>query len=106
MYAAAQPYEQGLKLSSQGRHLEAIQCFEQALAGRPGDPKVLFALGNTAQALGMAKPAETFFRQVLAAEPGRLEALVNLANLLRAQGQFAAATTLLLPAQAQNPDSP
>jgi Flp pilus assembly protein TadD len=106
MRAATHPYEQGLKLSSQGRHLEAIQCFEQALAGKPDDSKVLFALGNTAQALGMASPAETFFRQVLALEPGRLEALINLANLLRTQGQFAAAAALLLPALTRNPGSP
>lgn len=110
MQAAAkvfeQAYEQGLKLSSRGRHLEAIQCFEQALGARPDDAKVLFALGNTAQALGMAQPAETFFRQVLALEPGRLEATVNLANLLRLQGQFAAANAVLLPAISRNPDSP
>ena len=105
MRAAANAYEQGLKLSSQGRHLEAIGCFEQALAAKPDDVRVLFALGNTAGALGMAQPAETFFRQVLALEPGRVEALVNLANLLRCQGQFAAAATLLQPALVRNPDS-
>ena len=106
MHALAQPYERGLKLSSQGRHLEAIECFERALAVQPGDSKVLFALGNTAHALGMAKPAESFFRQVLAQEPQRLEALVNLANLLRSEGQFAAATALLEPALARSPQSP
>jgi Flp pilus assembly protein TadD len=106
MHALAQPYERGLKLSSQGRHLEAIECFEQALAVQPGDSKVLFALGNTAHALGMAKPAESFFRQVLAQEPERLEALVNLANLLRGEGQFAAAAALLEPALARSPESP
>ena len=106
MHALAQSYERGLKLSSQGRHLEAIECFEQALAVQPGDSKVLFALGNTAHALGMAKPAESFFRQVLAQDPQRLEALVNLANLLRGEGQFAAASALLEPALARSPQSP
>jgi Flp pilus assembly protein TadD len=106
MHALAQAYERGLKLSSQGRHLEAIECFEQALAVQPGDSKVLFALGNTAHALGMAKPAESFFRQVLAQDPHRLEALVNLANLLRSEGQFAAAAALLEPALARSPQSP
>ena len=54
-------------------------------------PRVLFALGNTARALGLARPAgREFFRRVLALEPARLEALVNLANLLRANGNFAA----------------
>ncbi len=106
MHAAPRAYDQGLKLSSQGRHLEAISCFEQALAERPDDIRTLFALGNTARALGLAQPAAEFFRKVLALEPERLEALVNLANLLRAEGQFEAARALLEPALARNPQSP
>jgi tetratricopeptide (TPR) repeat protein len=106
MRATAGAYEQGLKLSSEGRHLEAIGCFETALAEAPQSPKILFALGNTANALGMPGPAELFFRQVLALEPQRIEALVNLANLLRAGGQFDAAIALLEPALARAPQSP
>jgi Flp pilus assembly protein TadD len=106
MHAASRAYDQGLKLSSQGRHLEAISCFEKALAERPDDVRTLFALGNTARALGLAQPAVEFFRKVLAQEPERLEALVNLANLLRAQGQFDAARALLEPALSRNPQSP
>jgi tetratricopeptide (TPR) repeat protein len=97
-------YDQGLSLSAAGRHLEAIARFETALFEKPDDSRALFALGNTARALGMAEAAEQFFRQVLALEPARLEALVNLANLLRARGQFGAAISLLEPALA--PDSP
>ena len=103
MHAGAHAYDQGLKLSSQGRHLEAISCFEKALAERPDDIRTLFALGNTARALGLAQPAAEFFRKVLAQEPERIEALVNLANLLRAQGQFDAARALLEPALARDP---
>ncbi len=99
----ADPYEQGLKLSAAGRHGDAIGRFEQALAQRPGDTRVLFALGNTARVLGMAGAAEEFFRRVLALEPERLEALVNLANLLRANGNLDAAETVLVPALARNP---
>jgi len=104
MYAHA--YAQGLKLSSQGRHLEAIGCFETALAAQPDDVAVLFALGNTAHAMGLHQPAGEFFRKVLAQDPERVEALVNLANLLRAQGQFEAARTLLEPALARRPENP
>ena len=96
-------YAEGLKLSSAGRHVEAIVRFETALAADPRDAKVLFALGNTAQVLGMGDAAAQFFRQVLSLEPARLEALVNLANLLRAQGQFDAAIALLEPALARDP---
>ena len=99
-------YQSGLKLSSQGRHVEAIAQYEQALAAKPDDTKVLFALGNTAQALGLGDAAQAFYRQVLALEPARLEALINLANLLRASGQFDAAIALLEPALARAPESP
>ncbi|MBV9992717.1 MAG: tetratricopeptide repeat protein [Alphaproteobacteria bacterium] len=98
-------YEQGLRHAAGGRHADAIGCFEQALGTAPNDTRVLFALGNTARALGMAGPAEAFFRQVLSLEPQRIEALVNLANLLRSQGQFDAAEQVLTPALARAPDS-
>lgn len=98
-------YEQGLKFSTVGQHARAIERFEQALARKPDDVRVLFALGNTARALGMTGPAEEFFRRVLVQEPERLEALVNLANLLRSQGHFSSARALLKPALARNPDS-
>lgn len=99
-------YQTGLRLSAQGRHAEAIAQYEAALAIHPDDPKVLFALGNTAHALGLAAPAEQFFRRVLALEPARKEALVNLANLLRSMGQFDAAIALVQPALAREPESP
>ena len=103
--ARTDPYAEGLRFSASGQHARAIERFEQALAQTPDDTRVLFALGNTARALGLARPAEEFFRRVLAQEPGRVEALVNLANLLRSHGNFAAAETLLLPALARNPDA-
>jgi tetratricopeptide (TPR) repeat protein len=98
-------YKQGLRFTKEGRHADAIDCYRQALASAPSDPHVLFALGNTAKALGMPKPAEAFFRQVLAIAPERIEALTNLANLLRANGQAASARALLEPALERNPDS-
>ncbi|MGN6515941.1 MAG: tetratricopeptide repeat protein [Rhizomicrobium sp.] len=106
MSAAANAfYEQGLRLAKKGRHAEAIDSYQQALAQSPSDARILFALGNTANALGMPKPAELFFRQVLAIEPERVEALTNLANLLRANGQPGAARALLEPALARHGES-
>jgi Flp pilus assembly protein TadD len=104
--AHVDPYEEGLRLSGQNRHAEAIDRFERALQVRPNDPRVLFALGNTARALGMLRQAQEFFNHVLALEPGRIEVLVNLANLLRADGNFAAAHALLAPALSRNPGAP
>ncbi len=106
MHAHADNYEQGLRLSASGRHVEAIEQFERALGARPDDARVLFALGNTARTLGMAGPAAEFFRRVLAQEPARLEATVALANLLRAEGQLPAAEALLAPALARDPQAP
>jgi len=99
-------YDEGLKLSSAGRHFEAIECFERALEAEPSDTRILFALGNTAQMLGQPSVAQQFFVRVLALEPHRIEAVVNLSNLLRADGQFEAAASLLLPALARQPESP
>ncbi|HEY0107671.1 MAG TPA: tetratricopeptide repeat-containing glycosyltransferase family protein [Rhizomicrobium sp.] len=106
-HAAPSPaYDAGLALSRRGRHAEAIEQYERALAAKPDDPRVLFALANTARALGLARPAEEFFRRVLALEPGRIEATVSLANVLRAQGQGPAALALLEPALARAPEAP
>lgn len=102
----ADAYGHGLKLSALGRHVEAIAQYEMALEQCPDDPRVLFALGNTARALGLDLPAEEFFRRVLAQDPTRLEALVSLANLLRARGQARAAQMLLAPALSRNSDTP
>jgi tetratricopeptide (TPR) repeat protein len=103
MHALA--YDEGLRLSAEGRHAEAIDHLQVALAEHPDDTRVLFALGNTARALGMSTPAEQFYRMVLALEPERLEALINLANLLRAEGNPDGAIALLEPVRARAPDS-
>jgi tetratricopeptide (TPR) repeat protein len=106
MSALPDPYAHGLKLSGQGRHAEAIEQYERALAAKPDDARVLFALGNTARTLGMEGAAEEFFRRVLAQDPARLEAIVSLANLLRARGQGQAALAILAPALAREPGAP
>ncbi|HEY4265039.1 MAG TPA: tetratricopeptide repeat protein [Micropepsaceae bacterium] len=100
------PYGAGLKLAQQGRHAEAIALFERALARRPEDARVLFALGNTAEAVGHPDAAENFFRRVLAQDPDRLEALVHLGNLLRAKSRTADVIALLKPALERNPAEP
>jgi len=104
--ARTDPYAEGMRLSAASRHGEAIACFERALAAAPNDTRVLFALGNTARALGLGGTAEEFFRRVLALEPARIEATVNLTNLLRANGQMDAAEAILAPALARTPDAP
>ena len=97
-------YRAGLIAAREGRHADAIAHFERSLQDCPDDPRVLFALGNTASAIGHEDAAENFFRRVLAEEPGRLEALVNLANLLRKRGKTADVIALIKPALESNPE--
>jgi tetratricopeptide (TPR) repeat protein len=96
-------YEAGLKLAQKGRHAEAILCFERALERQPNDARVLFALANTAEAVGHRDAAESFFRRVLEQQPDRREALVNLANLLRAGNRTQDVIALLKPALERTP---
>src|SRR3978361_2118010 len=96
-------YEAGLKLAQKGRHAEAILCFERALERQPNDARVLFALANTAEAVGHRDAAESFFRRVLEHQPARREALVNLANLLRAGNRTQDVIALLKPALERTP---
>jgi tetratricopeptide (TPR) repeat protein len=100
------PYAAGLKLAAAGRHADALIRFEEALQRTPSDLRVLFALGNTARAVGHRSAAENFYRRVLADEPDRLEALVNLANLLREMGRFREAIDLLKPSIERSPSAP
>src|SRR5258706_4893936 len=97
-------YAEGLAASGEGRHADAIACFERALRESPDDARVLFALGNTAAAIGHAGAAENFFRRVLAQEPSRLEALVNLANLFRKSGRTEDVIALIKPVLEINPE--
>jgi Flp pilus assembly protein TadD len=95
MSASRDPYGEGLQLSKTGRHAQAIEKFELALARNPDDVRVLFALAGTARTLGLLAVAEKFYLRVLALEPDRLEAVVNLANMLRELGRLDEAETLL-----------
>src|SRR3954469_24655003 len=80
-------YAAGMAAANESRHGDAIAAYERALEAAPDDTRVLFALGNTAAALGHVQAAENFFQRVLAQTPDRVEALVNLANVLRKGGR-------------------
>jgi tetratricopeptide (TPR) repeat protein len=104
--AVSDLYREGVRLAAAGRHFDAIGRLERALAVEPNNPHVLFALANTARALGLAKQTEVFLRMVLANDPGRLEAVVVLGNFLSSQGRHDEAVTLLQQALEANADAP
>ncbi len=99
-------YQNGLKLAERGRHSEAIAAFEQALAQKPDDPGVLYALAGTARSLGLPAVARSFYGKVLDLEPGRIEAVNGLAQLLCDTNEPEAAIALLRPWVARHNDCP
>jgi tetratricopeptide (TPR) repeat protein len=58
---AARHYDDGIAALEAGRHAEAIGALEQALAANPGDPAILYALGEAATQLGLHQAAVRFF---------------------------------------------
>ena len=90
-------YQNGLKLAESGRHSEAIAAFEMALAQKPDDLGVLYALAGTARSLGLPAVARSFYAKVLAIEPGRIEAVNGLAQLLCDTNEPEEAIALLQP---------
>ncbi|MGC8536417.1 MAG: tetratricopeptide repeat protein [Rhizomicrobium sp.] len=90
-------YQNGLKLAEQGRHSEAITAFELALAERPNDTGVLYALAGTARSLGLPAVALSFYAKVLDLEPERIEAVNGLGQLLCDTNEPEKAIALLRP---------
>jgi tetratricopeptide (TPR) repeat protein len=97
-------YQNGLKLAESGRHSEAIAAFELALAQKPDDSGVLYALAGTARSLGLPTVARSFYAKVLAVEPGRVEAVNGLAQLLCDTNEPEEAIALLQPLVARHAD--
>ena len=73
-------YRTGVEKYRQGKLLEAKQCFEEALAKRPDDPKVNCDLGVTEIALGNIDRAIQRLKYAHDLAPQAPTILVNLAN--------------------------
>ena len=99
-------YQNGLKLAEQGRHSEAIAAFELALAEKPNDTGVLYALAGTARSLGLPVVARSFYAKVLDLEPGRIEAVNGLGQLLCDTNEPEKAIALLRPWVTRYDDCP
>jgi protein O-GlcNAc transferase len=84
---AQQLVEQAHLLRQQGRLVEALDRFKQAVAAAPERAEWLNELGNLHQDLGDQDSALTCYRRAVAAQPGLLPAHQNLGYLLFNHGQ-------------------
>lgn len=73
------------KLAAAGNVVEAIDAYESALQMSPGNPEILFAIGNLALKSGMLPIAEQMFRLTCQLRPDSIEAATQLAIALKEQ---------------------
>lgn len=96
----------GVLCLEQGEPDEALTWLRRAEAQRPGDPLLLFHIGNALLAARRHPDAEAAFRRSLALRPAHFDALNNLGNALAGQDRHAEAMAVFRQAQALRPDAP
>ena len=77
--SAPASYQAGMALVAQNRLQEAVATFRSAVAGNPGDPVLLDALGAACSLQGNFEEASKHFLESLAISPGFMPAQKNLA---------------------------
>jgi tetratricopeptide (TPR) repeat protein len=95
--------EREAMLAGEGRHRDAIALLESRLAGAPGDPEILAALGRSHAALGETLKAIEDFDAYLAVRPDDYAARNRLAELLLRSGQTNRYLDVLAQAVAGDP---
>lgn len=96
----------GAVLGENGRHVEALRCYNEALLYRADIAVTHYNRGNSLAALGRIQEARTAWHQALTLNPRLVEAWHNLAISHRDQGDRKAAHTLLLQALQLRPQDP
>jgi tetratricopeptide (TPR) repeat protein len=94
---AQQEFEMGLSLAKQGRNVEALTAFRDAVRLNPDLIEAHFSLGVLLARQGKAGYAEAMqhFLEVLRLNPRDADALINVSNLLEAEGDFTASVTTM-----------
>jgi tetratricopeptide (TPR) repeat protein len=94
---AQQKFEMGLSLAKQGRNVEALTAFRDAVRLNPDLTEAHFSLGVLLARQGKQGYAEAMqhFLEVLRLNPRDVDALINVSNLLEAEGDFKAAVTAM-----------
>ena len=93
----------GMVLGHLGRHAEALEAYEQALAEQPDYPEALNNKGVSLEALRRSAEAVEAYRLAVQYRPDYPEALGNLGNSLRNLGRMAEAVAAYEQAVSINP---
>jgi predicted O-linked N-acetylglucosamine transferase (SPINDLY family) len=101
---AASHFNLGNALHVQGRLLEAVTAYRQALSLQPNFPEALNNLGLAQAKLGLLHEARAAYEQALSLRPSFAEAYNNLGNTLHNLGCFDAALGSFQQALALKPN--
>jgi tetratricopeptide (TPR) repeat protein len=94
----------GNRFAARGDFLQAVDCFESALASDPDRPELLCNLGNALREMGRLDEAVSWLRRAVDRSPLFPEASVNLAAALEGKGEFQEAECALRAALRSNPE--
>jgi tetratricopeptide (TPR) repeat protein len=95
---------QGYEAQTQGRHAEAIACYEQVVASDPGDWEIWNNLGNARRAAGDPEGAVAALAEAAALRPDEPGLHYNLAAALVEAGRPDESALALLEAGRLTPD--
>ena len=99
-------YYRALALNGLGRHKEALEDVDKALADNPGNVNFLLAKGNILVALERRPEAILIYTQAMQCDPRNAEACKERGECLLQEGQFAEALTDLNKAAGLAPRDP
>lgn len=94
----------GLSLYARGRHAEALEWVERAIAAQPDEAMFLTNAGSIALALGDLDRAGDYQQRAVRTDPLHVEAWNNLALVREREGRLEEAQALLEKATALRPD--
>ena len=99
-------YYRALALNGLGRHKEALEDVDKALADNPGNVNFLLAKGNILVALERRPEAILIYTQAMQCDPRNAEACKERGDCLAQEGQFAEAIADLNKAAGLAPKDP
>lgn len=102
----AELFDRGTQLLSNGKAVEALECFHQALELSPRNPTLLLHTGAALHELGSYEEAASCYRQIIQYDPECGEAYNNLGNSLLEAERFDDARAAFSRACRLMPSSP